>query len=62
MGQDAIVHAMPAAAFERAPLENIQHNCPLCHETLGWVEFQAHAPACIAAHPDEVAELEAKEE
>jgi len=58
MGQDAHVYAPTAEAFDRAPAENIQHNCPLCHKTFGWEEFQAHAKPCIDAHPDKVREIE----
>jgi hypothetical protein len=58
MGRDAIVQAVPAAAVIGVPMGDMVHNCPLCHKTFGWAEFQAHAQECIAAHADEVRELE----
>jgi len=61
MGQDAIVNAVPAAAVIGMPMGEMEHNCPLCHKTFGWDEFQAHSQACIAAHADEVRELEKEE-
>jgi len=60
MGKDATVCAVPAEALARAPDENILHNCPLCKETFEWVEFQAHAQACIAAHPKLVRQIQEK--
>ena len=52
-GQHVTVCAPVAVAFRAAPgpfngAEAIQlHNCPLCHRTMKWIEFQAHATGCI---------------
>jgi hypothetical protein len=58
MGKDVVIHAVPAVAFVRAAAENIQHGCPLCKQVFDWEGFQAHTAACIAAHPERVAEIE----
>lgn len=60
--KDVNIHAVPAEATARAPIENIQHHCPICNQTFGWEEFQAHAKGCIEAHPERVQELQGKEE
>jgi len=60
MGKDVIIKAPMAEAFQRASAENILHHCPLCNETMEWPAFQAHAKACIAAHPEKVREIEAR--
>lgn len=56
--KDVTIHAPVAQAFSRAGAENIQHHCPLCDQTMGWEEFQAHAKACVEAHPEKVREAE----
>jgi len=58
MGKDVTVCAVPAVAMAQAPAENILHNCPFCKRTFEWVEFQAHAQACIAAHPQMVRQIQ----
>jgi len=52
--KDVLIKAPVAEAFTRAPDENIMHHCPLCDQTLDWEAFQAHAKACIEAHPERV--------
>lgn len=60
MGKDVLIQAPTAEAFGRAGDENIQHNCPLCKRSMPFDEFKAHAEACIAAHPEKVAEIEGR--
>lgn len=61
MGKDVTIFAPTAKAFARAPLENIQHHCPICDQTFDWSAFQAHAKGCIEAHPEKVCEVQGKE-
>ena len=58
MRKDATVFAVPAQAVAGPRTGPDQHHCPFCDKTLGWEEFQAHASACIAAHPDKVREIQ----
>ena len=57
MGKDVVIKAPVARAFARAPMEFIQHHCPICNQEFNWKEFQAHAKACIESHPERIKEL-----
>jgi len=57
--RDVVIRAPVARADARAkvPLGAMQHHCPFCRQTFAFLEFVEHAPACIAAHPDEVRDI-----
>lgn len=61
MGKDVNIFAVPAQAFARAPVESIQHHCPLCDQTFTWEELIAHRKDCIKAHPEKVRQTKGRE-
>lgn len=60
--RDVTIHAPVAEALSRAPMENIQHHCPLCDKPFSWDDFRAHAPACIESHPQKVKRAKGEED
>lgn len=58
MTGDVTILVPTAKATQRAPAEFVQHHCPLCGLTFDWDAFRAHAPACIEAHPERIAEIQ----
>jgi hypothetical protein len=50
--KDVTIFAVPAEAFARAPVENIQHACPCCNGVFDWPTFVGHIAPCLTAHPE----------